>query len=404
MKLGQWVKKSVSHSINGFWQSAPHYRALQSPPSPIFAPSGRLHLHARLFIVLVATTTPSTLAQLPASSRTGWPWNVETDAAAYAQFNYLPRITIITPSYQQGGFIEETLRSVLLQNYPKLEFLVADGGSQDQTVSLLEQYSPWLTWWVSERDKGTADANNKCLARMTGDYWLVLNSDDTLEPNALLGFVRYLNGLSPQEREQANWITSGIHVINERSEVKAQVLPEKPAPVGGYTFAAYCWIYHPCTFLSKAVYERFGGFSMLDLMDYAYWIQMELAGFEPRVVPEYWAALRFHTDCKSADFLKSYALCKAVCQRLIEQAGPTASPAQLEAWEKRLAEWDQEIYKGTWQSALYENDKPTAALALAKLLVHHPRAFMERWFWGTWKRWPQGLRLKDFSPHAYIYE
>jgi glycosyltransferase involved in cell wall biosynthesis len=99
--------------------------------------------------------------------------------------NSLPRISVITPSYNQGHFIDETIRSVLQQNYPNLEFSVFDGGSTDQTVSVLKKYSPQLSFWRSERDGGQAAAINEGFRRATGDILCWLNSDDLHCPNTL---------------------------------------------------------------------------------------------------------------------------------------------------------------------------------------------------------------------------
>jgi glycosyltransferase involved in cell wall biosynthesis len=96
-----------------------------------------------------------------------------------------PRISIVTPSYNQAQFLEETIRSVLLQSYPHLEFIVVDGGSTDGSIRILEKYAPWLTSWCSERDRGQSDAINKGLARCTGELFNWLNSDDVLCPGAL---------------------------------------------------------------------------------------------------------------------------------------------------------------------------------------------------------------------------
>ena len=96
-----------------------------------------------------------------------------------------PRISIITPSFNQAPFIEETMRSVLLQGYPNLEYFVIDGGSSDGSVELIRRYAPWLTYWVSERDEGQNDAINKGWQRATGQMLAWLNSDDLYEPSAL---------------------------------------------------------------------------------------------------------------------------------------------------------------------------------------------------------------------------
>ena len=101
-----------------------------------------------------------------------------------------PKITIITPSFQQGGFIEDTILSVLHQNYPNLEFIIVDGGSTDQTISILQKYSDKLTWWISEKDQGQSDAINKGLEKATGTIVNWLCSDDMLMPNALYHIVQ----------------------------------------------------------------------------------------------------------------------------------------------------------------------------------------------------------------------
>jgi glycosyltransferase involved in cell wall biosynthesis len=129
-----------------------------------------------------------TLADLPPPpGKTGWPWTVETPPlpSARADANLWPRISIVTPSYNQGQFIEETIRSVLLQGYPDLEYIIIDGGSTDQSVEIIKKYAPWLTYWVSEKDKGQAHAINKGFAKATGKIGAYLNSDDFYLPGAL---------------------------------------------------------------------------------------------------------------------------------------------------------------------------------------------------------------------------
>lgn len=96
-----------------------------------------------------------------------------------------PKITIITPSYNQGHFIEQTIQSVLNQHYPNLEYIIIDGGSTDNTVEIIKKYEDKITYWISEPDKGQSDAINKGLKIATGDIINWLNSDDYYEPNAL---------------------------------------------------------------------------------------------------------------------------------------------------------------------------------------------------------------------------
>src|SRR5262245_39003268 len=129
------------------------------------------------------------LADLPPAppGMTGWPWTVETPRlpALRADGTPWPRISIVTPSLNQGQFIEETIRSVLLQGYPDLEYIVIDGGSNDASAAIIRKYEPWLSYWISEPDRGQAHAINKGLHRSSGEIFQWINSDDLLADRAL---------------------------------------------------------------------------------------------------------------------------------------------------------------------------------------------------------------------------
>jgi len=107
----------------------------------------------------------------PPNDRVGWPWTEATPPAGETlpDGRPWPKISIVTPSYNQGQFIEETIRSVLLQGYPNLEYLIIDGGSTDGSVEIIRKYEPWLAYWVSERDGGQSEAINKGFRRATGE-------------------------------------------------------------------------------------------------------------------------------------------------------------------------------------------------------------------------------------------
>ncbi len=123
----------------------------------------------------------------PPAGRSGWPWTAPAAIlpATLPDGSPWPRVSIVTPSFNQGPFIEETIRSVLLQGYPDLEYIVIDGGSTDGTVEILAKYEPWLAFWVSEPDRGQAHAINKGFRRATGEIVAWLNSDDLYLPEAL---------------------------------------------------------------------------------------------------------------------------------------------------------------------------------------------------------------------------
>ena len=121
-----------------------------------------------------------------------------------------PLVSIVTPSYNHGRYIEETIQSVLNQDYPNLEYLVIDGGSSDNTVEILKKYEGRLTW-ISEKDRGQADAINKGFRMANGEILAWLNSDDTYLPGAVQHSVRYLEAHS----EVAMLYGEGYHIDAE---------------------------------------------------------------------------------------------------------------------------------------------------------------------------------------------
>ena len=114
----------------------------------------------------------------PATGKIGWPWTEETNPTIYTPGINWPKLTIVTPSYNQGEFIEQTIRSVLLQNYPNLEYIIIDGGSSDNTMQVLEKYSPWISFWQSKKDNGQSQAINLGFSLASGAYYAWINSDD----------------------------------------------------------------------------------------------------------------------------------------------------------------------------------------------------------------------------------
>lgn len=131
-----------------------------------------------------------------------------------------PRITVVTPSFNQGQFIEETIRSVLDQGYPNLEYIVIDGGSSDETCRVLEKYASQLAYWVSEPDRGQAHAINKGFARATGDIVAWLNSDDLYVPGALAKVARAF-----QENPAAEWLIGDVLNFTTGTSGSEEVFP-----------------------------------------------------------------------------------------------------------------------------------------------------------------------------------
>src|SRR5262249_24267921 len=152
---------------------------------------------------------------LPPPGKTGWPWTEESPRLAETTPNgkVWPRVSVITPSYNQGQFIEETIRSVLLQGYPNLEYMIIDGGSTDESLEIIRKYEPWLASFVSEPDRGQTHAINKGWMRATGEILAYINTDDC-----------YLNGAIATAahefctRPDVGMVYGTATIVNERNK------------------------------------------------------------------------------------------------------------------------------------------------------------------------------------------
>lgn len=153
----------------------------------------------------------------PQENKADWPWAEETNPvpAAMPDGSPWPRVSIVTPSYNQAAFLEETIRSVLLQGYPNLEYIIIDGGSTDGSVEIIKKYAPWLAYWVSEKDRGQANAINKGWKISTGEIIGWINSDDVLEPGAVAFVV---------EQFQSNLTVGMVYGDNAQTGENSQVL------------------------------------------------------------------------------------------------------------------------------------------------------------------------------------
>jgi glycosyltransferase involved in cell wall biosynthesis len=179
-----------------------------------------------------------------------------------------PRITVVTPSFNHGRFIERTIRSVVDQQYPNLDYIVMDGGSTDDTVEILHRYEDQLTHWESKPDGGQTDALIKGFALSTGEIQCWLCSDDLLEPGTLTEVARFF-----EENPAADVVYGDSYWIDDEDR------PLRPKKEHG--FNRFVWLYHynfvpqPSTFWRRHLYERIGGLDRTyDLaMDADLWIR-----------------------------------------------------------------------------------------------------------------------------------
>ena len=240
--------------------------------------------------------TPS-LNDLPAPPRgkTGWPWTegslpFRQDLPIGTPY---PRISIVTPSYNQGLFLEETIRSVLLQGYPDLEYIIIDGTSTDESVGIIRKYEPWITYWTSEPDAGQTDAINKGIRKTSGDVLAWLNSDDVYCPEALRQIAKYFV-TSPHvdlfygDCEMIDGSGRLFDRFNVRPGDFVQLLEEN-------------FIAQPSAFCTRKAWEKAGGLdeSLHYAMDYDLWLRIFLGGMTPVYVPTVLSRFRYHAASKS---------------------------------------------------------------------------------------------------------
>jgi glycosyltransferase involved in cell wall biosynthesis len=209
----------------------------------------------------------------------------------------LPRLTIITPSLNQGRYLERTLRSVLDQGYPDLEYIVIDGGSTDESVSILRRFDSRLAYWVSEPDHGQAHAVNRGIARSTGDVVAYINSDDWYEPGALATVARMF-----AQDTSVRWVAGTCRYVNADGSLHSVVKPSLPTGLRPRWPRLSWYVPQASSFWRRDVFDEFGLLreDLQYVFDTEFGLRVALGGVLPRIVNDELAVRFLHDEAKSA--------------------------------------------------------------------------------------------------------
>ena len=311
------------------------------------------------------------LNELPAPphGRVGWPWTEESTSPSDAAADRWPVISVITPSYNQASFLEETIRSILLQGYPKLEYFIMDGGSTDGSVEIIKTYSPWLSYWVSQPDAGQSGAINRGLRRATGQFATWINSDDMLCKNALIEQATQIGF-------RANTVYAGICKYIDKSGKFLSSHCGHVHTLEDLLSVGSIWrsggqITQPEVLFPRDLALSVGGLNGDNhyTMDYELWGKLLVAGASVQYTQIPFGIFREHPGQKSHDPL-------TVTDSLLKAAAGLIRAAECISEEKKREHLaDLDVYKAEYENKYWQGTGRLARVRLPRGIVTRLRNF-----------------------------
>jgi glycosyltransferase involved in cell wall biosynthesis len=275
-----------------------------------------------------------------------------------------PRVSLVTPSYNQAAYLEETIRSVLLQGYSQLEYFVMDGGSTDESVTIIRKYAPWLAGWVSERDRGQAEAINKGFERASGDLLNWLNSDDVLSPGALGRMAQALH-----TQAEPTLVYGHCDYVRPDGRLFQTVQAWDFIPYRLLTGIPL--VIQPASLFSRRAWELAGPLdeSLHYLMDHNLYVRMALAGLTFLKLDDGLARFRLHATSKTQTQWLQFTL---ELQQIVERTFATSSAHAFPHWK---AEGQANAWQWVGEAHYKLGQRAPAQRALLRALAARPFRF-----------------------------
>jgi len=239
------------------------------------------------------------LEGIPSShlGKSGWPW-VENnpDISTFPYHQTWPRITVVTPSYNQGEYLEEAIRSVLLQNYPNLEYIIMDGGSTDNSIEIIHKYEPWLSYVHIGPDDGQSSAIAEGFQKSSGDILAWLNSDDRYLSGTLTRVAQFFD-----THPECIFANGDVNYIDSDGKFKKRIYASRPNHFLTANLGKHGWPQQGC-FWRRSAYEQVGGLdpSLQFCMDRDLFIRLTGLGPGKRIPGPPLADFRIHSLAKSS--------------------------------------------------------------------------------------------------------
>jgi glycosyltransferase involved in cell wall biosynthesis len=281
-----------------------------------------------------------------------------------------PKISIVTPSYNQAAYIEQTILSVLDQNYENLEYIIIDGGSADDSQSIIRRYEDRLSYWVSEPDRGQPHALNKGFSRATGDIVAYLNSDDLYLPGAFAAVVEYFD-----KHPESNWICGDTLMFGDPAKADEVIKANVPRSAA----QALSWAYkapQPGMFWRRDLLAEGFQENWRYCFDHELYVRLLMKGFICEHLPVTLAAYRLHPTSKTVAEGDRF-------DREFDEIAEIYEP-QLRGSGRRWCTATRHL-RQSWQAS-ESGRKVEAAKNLLRALIVHPESLAGRNFWGCLRR------------------